>query len=195
MKLNVKNKKTIIAAAVLIVVIAVTITLILVLGGGAKKEKLSDYYAQSMTTVKKVTEVSEIKSGDTQVYGKTAVLTFKSGDNAEIVTTEKKLNDYKMDFETDTVTEEGEIDRSGLVVISFDLSVFESDYTFKKGEFTGKVKAENIGKLFAGSAPQTEGDVTVKAKFTGKKIASVNYEYTTKTDRTVSVAIEYDYNA
>ena len=195
MKLNVKNKKTIIAAAVLIVAIAVTITLILVLGGGAKKEKLSDYYAQSMTTVKKVTEVSEIKSGDTQVYGKTAVLTFKSGDNAEIVTTEKKLNDYKMDFETDTVTEEGEIDRSALVVISFDLSVFESDYTFKKGEFTGKVKAENLGKLFAGNAPQAEGDVTVKAKFTGKKIASVSYEYTTKTDRTVSVAIEYDYNA
>lgn len=195
MKLNVKNKKTIIAAAVLIVAIAVTITLILVLGGGAKKEKLNDYYAQSMTAVKKVTEVSEIKSGDTQVYGKTAVLTFKSGDNAEIVTTEKKLNDYKMDFETDTVTEEGEIDRSGLVVISFDLSVFESDYTFEKGEFTGKVKAENLGKLFSGSAPQAEGDVTVKAKFTGKKIASVNYEYTTKTDRTVSVAIEYDYNA
>lgn len=195
MKLNVKNKKTIIAAAVLIVAIAVTITLILVLGGGAKKEKLSDYYAQSMTTVKKVTEVSEIKSGDTQVYGKTAVLTFKSGDNAEIVTTEKKLNDYKMDFETDTVTEEAEIDRSGLVVISFDLSVFESDYTFKKGEFTGKVKAENLGRLFAGNAPQAEGDVTVKAKFTGKKIASVNYEYMTKTDRTVSVAIEYDYNA
>ena len=123
------TKKNIIiaSAAAAVVVAAIVLTLVLTLGGGVGK--MAKRYEKSVKSATSIVRTTEITNGDAVAFSETKTITFTDKDNAEIVTKKKVLSDYKMDLDETTSTASGEIDRSSLVAVNLDKSIFEKGYS------------------------------------------------------------------
>ena len=185
-----KKNIIIVSAVAAAVVIAVVLTLVLVLGGRAGR--MAKKYEASVSSVTSAVTVTEIKNADVVAYTKEETITFTEGDQAEIVTKTKQLSDYKMDFEESEFSASGEIDRSSLVAVNLDVSLFKSK-KYRGSTFTGKVSAENAPKLFSDGAVSVDGDVDVTVEFKGSRVSSVTCSYKTTSGLLTSMTITYAY--
>lgn len=187
------TKKNIIiaSAAAAAVIAAIVLTLVFTLGGGVGK--MAKRYEKSVKSATSIVRTTEMKSGDAVALEETETITFTDKDNAEIVTKKKVLSDYKMDLEETTSTASGEIDRSSLVAVNLDKSIFEKGYSYKSNTFIGKVKAENAGKLFPDASLSVSSDIDVKVELTGSRIKQITCSYTTSDGIVATVTIAYAY--
>lgn len=185
-----KKKIITVSAIAAAAVIAIVLTIVLVSSG--KTGKMAGKYEASTSSVTSAVTVTEIKSADIVAYSKEETITFTDGDKAEIVTKIKHLSDYKMDFEESESTASGEIDRSSLVAVNLDASLFKKKWYFGS-TFKGKVSAENASKFFSGGAVSVDGDVDVKVEFKGSRISSVTCSYKSASGLSTTMTITYAY--
>ncbi len=187
----IKKNVIIVAAVAAVVVAAIILTLVLTLGNSASKMK--QMYDNSVDGVVSVEKVAEIKDGEFTAAEKTEKITFVSGDEAEIVTTSKKLNEFKMETEETSSTEKGVIDRASLVAVNLDKSLFEKGYSFRGNTFKGKVSAQNARRFFPDATLSVDGNINVEVAFKSGRVSTINCYYTTGKGLAASLKITYSY--
>lgn len=155
-------------------------------------KKFVGYMNSSVNEVKSVKSEIEVKDGDTFLYGYTRNMTIQ-GTEADVETTETKLNSsFELSSSTD-VAHVNDVDRKTLIPVSISLSGITAVTTVKTG-FSCEITPDNFASVLKlGYYGSIDGNAKLDCVFSGKKLTSVRCGYTTTSGKNVSVLYTYSY--
>lgn len=180
-------KKFISAAIVAIVsVLAVTLSAC----GAETVQSAKKKYEDSLEKVKTVVTTVDYTDGGVSIYSEKRTLEF--GGEATLTVEKTQLDAITYKPVTKTTSEKTDVKRSGLKAVELDETLIDSGYSIENGVISGSVSGERVKKFFGGELPAF-GSVAFKITLSDKKVASIEYSFTTLEMKHAEVKISYAY--